>query len=72
MRVTYDENGISSQQLVELIEDLGFEGTEWETGAEETEKPASTGERIVQIQFGAIANEYVRSTLRYLYLTHWQ
>jgi hypothetical protein len=72
MRVTYDENGISSQQLVELIEDLGFEGTEWETGSQETEKPASMDERIVQIQFGAVSNEYVRSTLRYLYLTRWQ
>lgn len=63
MNVTYDENGISSQQLIELIEDLGFEGTEWETAAEEPEKPASTGERVVQIQFGGIANKYVRPTL---------
>jgi hypothetical protein len=70
MKVTYDENGISSQQLVELIEDLGFEGTEWETGSEGREKTASMGERIVQIQFGGVANQYVHSTSRHLYLKH--
>lgn len=64
MSVTYDENGISSQQLLDIIEDLGFEGTVWETGAEETEQPASMGERVVQVQFGGVANKYVCSTLR--------
>jgi len=64
MSVTYDENGMSSQKLVELIEDLGFEGTVWETAAEATEQPASMGERVVQIQFGGVANKYVFSTPR--------
>jgi len=55
MNVTYDENGMSPQQLIELVEDLGYECAEWETTAEGTKKIASGTERIVEIQFGGIA-----------------
>ena len=57
MNVTYDENGITSQQLVELLDDLGYEGTEWETETEQTEKAGSSGDRVVQVRFGGISHK---------------
>lgn len=55
MTVTYDENGISSQQLVNLVEDLGYDATEWETGTV-SQEPGTLGERVMQIRIVGIAN----------------
>jgi hypothetical protein len=63
MSTTYDENGMNAQQLIQLVEDMGYDCTEWETAVEQPEKPASSKERIVQIQFGGIASKHVYSTL---------
>lgn len=58
MNVTYDLNGISVKDLLELVEDLGYEPVEWETNDANKEKETVIGEREVQIEFSGINNRY--------------
>jgi hypothetical protein len=52
MTVTYDGNGITPEQLVELVEDLGYDAEIWETKEERGEKSSEPSEeRAVAIKF---------------------
>jgi hypothetical protein len=60
MSVTYDQNNLSAEQIVELLDDLGYDAIVWETKMAEEEKPKTSGERTVQIRFEGISNRFVR------------
>jgi hypothetical protein len=61
MSVTYDQNELSAEQIVELLDNMGYDAVVWETKAAEEEKPkTSAGERIVQIRFEGVHSRFVR------------
>jgi hypothetical protein len=60
MSVTYDENGLSAEQIIELLDDMGYDAAVWETNAAQEEKPMTfPKERTVQIRFEGIPSRFV-------------
>ncbi|PVG02053.1 heavy metal translocatin [Serendipita vermifera] len=52
MTVTYDGNGITPEELVGLVDDLGYDAAVWETKEDQGEKhPTSSEEREVTVKF---------------------
>lgn len=58
MSVTYDENGLTAEQIIELVEDLGYEAAAWETKSEQEDRIPSE-ERTVQLRFEGITDKRV-------------
>lgn len=57
MTVTYDANGLTAQDIGSLVEDLGYEATEWETKLEGENIVSRIEEREVQLQFEGLTDE---------------
>jgi hypothetical protein len=81
MNVIYDSNGITVEALMELVDDLGYEPTEYETkdvqqtdDTKENKKgkggkngtESEIGEREVQLEFSGINNRYVCNPFDFL------
>ncbi len=49
MTITHDENGLNSVKIMDMIEDLGYEPSEWDEATRET--TAAPEERQVQLIF---------------------
>jgi hypothetical protein len=71
MSVTYDENGLSDEQIIELLDDLGYDSAVWEKNAAQEEKSKTfPEERTVQIRFEGIPSRFVGLFVIYLIFTH--
>lgn len=67
MSVTYDENGLSDEQIIELLDDLGYDSVVWETNSAQEEKTiTSPEERTVQIRFEGVPGRFVRLSLSFI------
>ena len=60
VKVTYDTHALTTVDICRLIDDLGFEATEWETTphAPESAATVSTLERAVQLRFEGANSSY--------------
>lgn len=60
MKVTYDTHALTTADISGLIDDLGYEATEWETTmhAGESTPAVSTLERVVQLRFEGSSSSY--------------
>lgn len=70
MSVTYDENGLNADHIIELVEDLGYEATEWETKLAEEEGRSPSAEREVHIRFEGIHHKYAIITPKKTFGAH--
>lgn len=61
VKVTYDTHALTTADICGLVDDLGFEATEWETTphAPESAATVSTLERVVQLRFEGANSPYV-------------
>jgi hypothetical protein len=60
MKVTYDTHALTTVDICGLVDDLGYEATEWETTMHtpESTATASTLERLVQLRFEGANSSY--------------
>ncbi|KAG8831427.1 hypothetical protein FRC17_003163 [Serendipita sp. 399] len=67
LTVVYDENGINSEKIKEIVEDLGYEASEWETELVNTVASISSQEREIQVIFNGVDSREAEEVLkRYL------
>lgn len=60
MSVTYDKNGLSTEQILQLVDDMGYDAAVWETTTvQDEESSSSPEERTVQIRFEGLVSRYV-------------
>ena len=57
MQTTYDTHALTPMSICEMVEDLGYEATEWETTIHSTPK-IETFEREVQLRFEGVSTSY--------------
>jgi len=60
MQVTYDTHALTPIDICGLVDDIGFEATEWETTMHmpESTKTVNTFEREVQLRFEGATSSY--------------
>ena len=60
MQITYDTHALTPVDICGLVDDLGYEATEWETmvHAPETTTTVNTFEREVQLRFEGANSSY--------------
>ena len=65
MQVTYDTHALTPIDICRLVDDLGFEATEWETtmSAPESTAMVNTFEREVQLRFEGATSSYASHLL---------
>lgn len=56
MTITFDENGLNTAQIMEMIEDLGYEPSQWDMAGQE-ELSSAPDERQVQIIFHGLESK---------------
>lgn len=60
MSVTYDKNGLSTEQILQLVDDMGYDAAVWETTTvQDEESSSSPEERTVQIRFEGLVSRFV-------------
>jgi len=57
MQITYDTHALTPMGIREMVDDRGYEATEWETTLNSTAK-VDTFEREVQLRFEGVNSSY--------------
>jgi hypothetical protein len=59
MQVTYDTHALTPTDICGLVDDLGYEATEWETVQSSESAATIKGFREVQLRFEGATSSYV-------------
>ncbi|KAG8808956.1 hypothetical protein FRC19_005570, partial [Serendipita sp. 401] len=63
LTVIYDGNGISPEKIKEIVEDLGYEASEWETESTDRQTSRPPEEREIQVLFSGIESREAEGAL---------